>query len=353
MTPRAAAPVTWRGTSARFMRTTLLLGLALFAYHALVRLGSSFYPWDGSAALWLAAFVRDLLSAFAMMLCVVIADRVSSDGVRRAPYAIAIVIGVTVVAVLTPLLYSRPMRIGMLVYLQFETLLLGGAAVLIYLDRRRARAALARMHAAELARVEASKRALESKLQALQARVEPRFLFDTLAHVRRLYDEDAAIAERVLDELIAYLRAAMPRMRDTSSTVDQEIDLVRAYLAIVCVDQDAANASSIELAPGTERARIPPMMMLPLVDAVLARCPVQPGVDRRIRVAVTRKGEHLEIVVAASGAFDAAAEDEAMAALRERIEALYGSEAELVLRLTGVPGVEAMVVLPFQPLSSG
>ena len=109
--------------------------------------------------------------------------------------------------------------------------ILGGAATFVYTDRRRALAARARMHAAELERARAAKRTLESRLQAMQARVEPQFLFNTLAQVRDLYRADAALGERMLDELIAYLRAAMPKMRDTSSTVGQEIELVRAYLA--------------------------------------------------------------------------------------------------------------------------
>jgi hypothetical protein len=50
----------------------------------------------------------------------------------------------------------------------------------------------------------------------MQARVEPPFLFNTLAQVKRLYEMDATLAQRMLDDLVAYLRAAMPHMRDTS-----------------------------------------------------------------------------------------------------------------------------------------
>jgi sensor histidine kinase YesM len=89
------------------------------------------------------------------------------------------------------------------------------------------------LRAAELDRVRKSRLALESRLQALQARVEPEFLFRTLSHVRDLYDRDVVLgsparASKMLDDLIAYLRAAMPHVRDTSSTVAQEVELPRA-----------------------------------------------------------------------------------------------------------------------------
>jgi sensor histidine kinase YesM len=92
-----------------------------------------------------------------------------------------------------------------------------------------------RMRAAELARTLSRRRTLESRLQAMQARVEPQFLFNTLAQVRELYERDAVVAGRVLDDLISYLRAALPHLRESSSTLGQEIALARAYLDIMQV----------------------------------------------------------------------------------------------------------------------
>ena len=67
----------------------------------------------------------------------------------------------------------------------------------------------------------------------MQARVEPRFLFNTLAQVERLYEIDAQRADRMLDDLIVYLRAALPQLRETTSTLSREIELAKAYLNIV------------------------------------------------------------------------------------------------------------------------
>ena len=126
------------------------------------------------------------------------------------------------------------------------------------------------MHAAELERARTAKRTLESRLQAMQARVEPTFLFNTLSQVRDLYRADVAHGERMLDELIAYLRAAMPKMRDTSSTIGQELELVRAYLVIVRLRLGERLAFEIETPKEIGDARMPPMMLLPLVDHAIA-----------------------------------------------------------------------------------
>ena len=66
----------------------------------------------------------------------------------------------------------------------------------------------------QLERTRMSRKAFESRLQALQARVDPRFLFDTLASIEATYEADAARGERMIDDLIAYLRAALPTIED-------------------------------------------------------------------------------------------------------------------------------------------
>ena len=84
----------------------------------------------------------------------------------------------------TAALYYRP------IFALTHWLLIGGAAVFLYADRRAARKTAQLLHAAELDRIRRSKLALESRLQAMQARVEPQFLFNTLAQVERLYELD-------------------------------------------------------------------------------------------------------------------------------------------------------------------
>ena len=89
----------------------------------------------------------------------------------------------------------------------------------------------------------------------MQARVEPQFLFNTLAQVRQLYDSDAPLAGKMLDDLIAYLRAALPHLRESSSTLGKEAALARAYLDIVRVRLGERLAFDIVIPERSSRTR--------------------------------------------------------------------------------------------------
>ena len=338
----------WRGITVTHVWVTFLLGTGYFVYHASLWFGGTYHGLG-----WPLFFILRQASAFALLLCVVVADRVTGkDPQRRAAYAVSVLVGSAVGGIVVPLVLdlfrSNPLPIEVTLYVHFfELVLLGGAAVFIYIDRRSAQAALARMQAAELGRLEDSKRMLESRLQAMQARVEPQFLFNTLAQVKRLYEHDAERAERVLDELIAYLRAAMPRMRDTSSTVGREIDLVRAFLAIVRIRMDDRLGFSIDLPAEVVDAKLPPMMLLPLVDQLVVQRwgPAQPDGVVRIAIALDHGLLRLTVVCPIAIASD---DEEAIASLRERLAALYGDQAKLALRPTADRGTEVSLEIPHE-----
>ena len=89
----------------------------------------------------------------------------------------------------------------------------------------RQRDALARDQALafELERSELERKALDARLRLLQAQVEPHFLFNTLANVQALVDAGSPQASKVLTSLIAYLRAAVPRLHEPATTLGQEL----------------------------------------------------------------------------------------------------------------------------------
>ena len=205
------------------------------------------------------------------------------------------------------------------------------------------------MATSELERIQQSKRALESRLQTMQARIEPQFLFNTLAQVERLYELDPALAGRMLDDLIDYLRAAMPRMRDTSSTLTQEIDLARAYLDIVKIRLGNRLAFDIEVPPGIGEARMPPMMLLPLIDHAVVRGLGLPTTTGTIRIRAEASDGRLRLTIADSGAaFVPEAGGDGIGNIRERLAALYGDKASLALRRLANSTTEAAMDIPFE-----
>ena len=118
----------------------------------------------------------------------------------------------------------------------------------------------------QLERAKLARRTFESRLQAMQARVEPQFLFDTLAHVEALYETDADAAERMLDDLIVFLRKALPSLHESTSTVDAELSLARAWLDITKVRLDGRLQFAVTAPEDAAGIRMPPMLLLPLLE---------------------------------------------------------------------------------------
>jgi hypothetical protein len=118
----------------------------------------------------------------------------------------------------------------------------------------------------ELERSEFARDSLDSRLRLLQAQVEPHFLFNTLANIRELVDSGSPQASTVLNSLIAYLRAAVPRLNDASTTLGQELDLVRSYLELMHMRMPDRLQFSLEIDDAALIIQCPPMTLLTLVE---------------------------------------------------------------------------------------
>jgi Histidine kinase len=219
-----------------------------------------------------------------------------------------------------------------------------------YYHRRRTLQRVSALQHAQLRRAELARRTFETRLQAMQARVEPQLLFNTLSHVERLYQVDTTMADRMLDDLIVYLRAALPHLRETTSTVAREIDLVRAYFNIAraqLADRLTLHAADSH---GGSDARFPPMILLPLIEqAILARLesPLTAGsigIDWRVT------GDKLRLTVTDEGgsAVETPAGAIPIASIRERLTALYGAAASLSLHRTPGRITRTVVEIPYE-----
>jgi sensor histidine kinase YesM len=106
----------------------------------------------------------------------------------------------------------------------------------------------------------------EARLQMLEAQIEPHFLFNTLANVKRLYDIDRGTGARMLRNLKDYLAVALPQMRETESTLGREVAHVTAYLNIQQIRMGRRLAFGIDVPASLHGARMPPLMLLTLAE---------------------------------------------------------------------------------------
>jgi hypothetical protein len=102
---------------------------------------------------------------------------------------------------------------GRILYHAWMMLFFGGLAVAVEASQRRHGRMLAALRAAELRRAGAQQSLAQVSLGTLQARIDPEFVFGTLSKLEQLYASDPAQADRLLDELIAFLRRALADLR--------------------------------------------------------------------------------------------------------------------------------------------
>jgi len=202
---------------------------------------------------------------------------------------------------------------------------------------RMGEAAAMRLAAAQAAHLESRRRAAQMRLQAVQARVDPNLLFDMLESVKRCYEEDASRAEQLLDELIAFLRAALPRLRCASSSVASEAELARAYAQLRALAGAAEVSMTLDVSREAMNAQFPPGVLLPLLDDALRKR--GGGCD----LAVTRHRDECRVVLGLPARPSEAALDRARALLGE----LYGASATLAIG-TSAGAATTSIMVPFE-----
>ena len=206
------------------------------------------------------------------------------------------------------------------------------------------------------ARSEAQRLAAESQLRLLRAQLEPHMLFNTLANLRSLVEEDPKLAQRMIDQLNTYLRSALAASRTESTALRQEFAQLKAYLEIMALRMGARLSYDLDLPEPLQQVTVPPMLLQPLVENAIKHG-LEPKIGGgRIEVVARRTDDGIEISVTDSGLGlpdDAAPADESSTAgsyglqhVRERLAAVYGPQASLTLTRHAPQGVCATVRIP-------
>jgi len=218
----------------------------------------------------------------------------------------------------------------------------------LYLCSAAEHAAAAAQVAIDAARLD--RETAEARLQMLEAQIEPHFLFNTLAHVRRLYETDRDAGARMLRNLKDYLSIALPRMRGGGATLGREVDHAVAYLDIQRIRMGQRLAYAIDVPDALRCCRLPSLMLLTLVENAVKHglTPLPEG--GRIDVRARREGDRLRIDVADTGRGFAKSTGggTGLANVRARLASTYGNEARFSLALNQPTGVVATLELPFE-----
>ncbi|MEO8133651.1 MAG: histidine kinase [Betaproteobacteria bacterium] len=306
---------------------------------------------------YLDLLVSALCVGFSIMLLVTIAGNAR---LRRLPREALMMFAVVAGSFLGTLITSVVKGRNPLTMLQMEDALwrvlitvslgvgFGGVILLVYMYREQKARAAMEAHRAEAERQRIEKQMVSAQLSAMQAQVEPHFLFNTLATVQHLVDVDPPRAGQMLGSLIAYLRAALPQMRESGSTLAREFALARAYLEVMQVRMGARLAFALELPAELAEHPLPPMMLISLVENAVKHGlePVEEGGRIDVRARATATALVVEVADTGANLDPAAAGGTGLSNIRERLATLYGNAARLVLEEQKPQGVVARIELP-------
>jgi sensor histidine kinase YesM len=224
----------------------------------------------------------------------------------------------------------------------------GCVVVAMYMLREKHARDQARLLKAEAERHQLEKNVLESRLALMQAQVEPHFLFNTLANVQHLVETDPREASRMLESLIQYLRAALPQMRESATNLGREIDMARAFLEINRVRMGSRMAFAIDVPESLKCRAFPPMMLISLVENAVKHG-VDPCCDASsitIRAAEADGRLRVSVVDTGEGIKPKKGGGVGLANIRERLKALYGGTAALVIEENAPHGLVASIEVP-------
>ena len=226
-----------------------------------------------------------------------------------------------------------------------------GMLVAVAEFHRREMQSLEAMRHAEAARTVLETQTLQARLRTLEAQIEPHFLFNTLANVRRLYETDPAAGETMLERLMAYLRIALPTMRGEHATLGREAELVRAYLDLQKVRMGRRLDWSVAVPEALRAAAVPPMMLLTLIENAIKHglAPQREGGRVDVTASVAEGSLRLEVADTGRGfGGDTAGGGTGLANIRARLAAMYGSAAELTLAPRAPSGLVARIRMPVE-----
>jgi len=191
--------------------------------------------------------------------------------------------------------------------------------------------------------------ALAAELKALQAQVEPHFLYNTLASARYLARHDSGRAVQMLEHLIAYLHSALPDLRARESTLGRECELAGHYLALMQLRFGERLQYRVDCPDALRETAMAPLLLMTLVEnAVKHGVEPQPGAVS-VSVAVRQVAGGVLVSVSDDGAGigqHVLGSGVGLRNLRARLAALYGDKATFQLTAGEDGGAASVMVLP-------
>jgi signal transduction histidine kinase len=214
--------------------------------------------------------------------------------------------------------------------------------------QRHARAALL-LAVERVERERADQRRAEADVALLQAQIQPHFLFNLFAHVRRLYRVGHDDGRDAVERLRGYLKEVLGAISGPETTVKRELQLVQAYLQLMKIALGDRLTFAIDASPAVLDVRIPPLSVLTLAENAVKHGIAGAARAGVVHVVARREGATALIEVRDDGPGVAASSGSGMglANTKARLRAMHGANARLSLQ--AIPGCGAVAAIEIGP----
>ena len=199
-------------------------------------------------------------------------------------------------------------------------------------------------------RILSEKQLVENRLNLLQAQIEPRFLFNTMKSISKLFDRAPEKAKAMQTYFIQYLRATLVKTRERITTIEQEMELIRSYLDIFKVSMGERLEYHFNIDPQTMDLTFPSMLLQPVVENA-----VKYGLEKnpeggRISISVKKRDDMVCIEIADTG--NGLHKEERTAIIlsdvKERIRSLFGDQGQLQYVANNPSGLIVIIEVPYE-----
>jgi sensor histidine kinase YesM len=330
----------------RYVRRVLLINLAAAVTAALLFI---WFQNETSLAAWARVFATSLIYSFCIGTPAGFVMRRVGEWTYPRPYAVKLayfvaallaltVVGCLVGGGLVVVLGLGPrwqffqnfyfiLRFSSLIALTF-----GLGAIFYETMRVKLEETTLELRTRQLEEERARKLAAEAQLSALEARIHPHFLFNTLNSIASLIPEDPRRAEDMIARLATLLRFSLDAGQRSLAPLAQELRVVADYLAIEQARFGDRLRYSIDVPPDLESLEVPPLSLQSLVENSVKHAIAPRREGGEIRVTARAAEDHIELEVADTGPgfrLEAMPPGHGLDNLQSRLHALFGSAAHL------------------------
>ena len=265
-----------------------------------------------------------------------------------ATVGVSILLVVSAISTNNGLIETFQENLAEVAQVMFTAMIFGAIIIYFFISRERLLLAESELQKHQIAVLDSEKQMLENHLKILQSQIEPHFLFNTLSNIIGLIDKNPARSKLMLESLTQYLRKTLEYTRKESASLEDELNMIAAYLAIFKERMGDRLQYEINVCQRLYTMSFPPMLLQPIVENAIKHG-LEPKLDGGYVNITGDIGKHnIKFIIEDSGKGlnKQVGNGVGIANVSQRLRAIFGEGAALVLEDNKPTGLRVIIEVP-------